>query len=85
MNLGAGRPITTDAGSFMEEAGAGGRDLSTVDTVRSGRRHTFPSSDLAAEAGASGSALAADSAASAGYRAGQAAAFIRGMAGAETA
>jgi len=53
MSLGAGRHITTVAGSFMEETGAGGRDLCTADTIRSGRLRTFPSSVLAGEAGAS--------------------------------
>src|SRR5258706_9647563 len=58
-NLGAGRRTTTVAGSFMEGVGAGGRDLFTADTIRSGRRRTFPSSVLAVEDGALELALAA--------------------------
>src|SRR5713101_1454920 len=51
MNRGAGRRITTAAGSFTVETGAGGQGRFTVDTIQSGRRHTSPSSDLVAEAG----------------------------------
>src|SRR5258706_712962 len=58
-NLGAGRRTTTVAGSFMEETGAGGLDLCTADTIRSGRRHTFPSSVFAVEAGSLELAFAA--------------------------
>ena len=53
MSPGAGLRITTDAGLFTAEAGAGGRGRSMPDIIRSGRRHTFPSSASAAEAGAS--------------------------------
>src|SRR6266853_1838289 len=47
---GAGHRITTAAGSSMEGTGAGGRDLSMADIIRSGRRRTSLSSALAASA-----------------------------------
>ena len=48
MNPGAGRPITTAAGSSTAGAGLGGPAPRTLDTVRFGRRPTSPSSDSAA-------------------------------------
>ena len=51
MSPGAGRRITTAAGSFMAGTGAGGQDRFMADTTQSGRRHTFPSSASAEEAG----------------------------------